>query len=331
MGASRDSRRGAGPALKARRTLRPTRAGWVFFAFTLGVGFAALNTGNNLLYLVFSLMLAFLVLSGVLSESALRGIEVVRRLPRELYAGVGNTVRLEVRNTQKRVAAYAIVVEDRIAAEGSSRGEVTPIGRAFTLRIGAGETVATRYTLEPEQRGMVAFAPVVVSTRFPFALFLKSRVLDGEGQALVYPALHDQRPAAPDGGAQQGGESESIDRSAGTNVAGVREFRPGDSLRRVHWKSSLRRRALLVLQMEEDRDAEVQVELTTRTGSQEPRDAGFEWRVSRAATEVVTHLDAGLRVGLRTETEQIPADSGPRQRARLLAFLARVDALQVGA
>ncbi|MBW2401796.1 MAG: DUF58 domain-containing protein, partial [Deltaproteobacteria bacterium] len=45
---------------------------------TFGVGFAALNTGNNLLYLVLSLMLAFLVLSGVMSESALRGIRVRR-------------------------------------------------------------------------------------------------------------------------------------------------------------------------------------------------------------------------------------------------------------
>ena len=50
--------------LRPPRTLRPTRAGWAFFAITFGVGFAALNTGNNLLYLVLSLMLAFLVLSG---------------------------------------------------------------------------------------------------------------------------------------------------------------------------------------------------------------------------------------------------------------------------
>ena len=67
------------------RKLRPTRAGWVFFLLLFGVGFAALNTGNNLLYLVLSFLLAFLTLSGVLSESALRGIEVRRRLPGELF------------------------------------------------------------------------------------------------------------------------------------------------------------------------------------------------------------------------------------------------------
>ena len=72
--------------LRPPRQLRPTRAGWVFLSVILGVGFAALNTGNNLLYLVLSLMLAFLTLSGVLSESALRGVRLRRELPREVFA-----------------------------------------------------------------------------------------------------------------------------------------------------------------------------------------------------------------------------------------------------
>ncbi|HEX9618723.1 MAG TPA: hypothetical protein VF989_01230, partial [Polyangiaceae bacterium] len=93
MDRARDSRARTRPALTLRlrrffrppRTLRPTRAGWSFFALTFGVGFAALNTGNNLLYLVLSLMLSFLVLSGVLSESALRGIGLRRRIPSDQH------------------------------------------------------------------------------------------------------------------------------------------------------------------------------------------------------------------------------------------------------
>ena len=84
--------------LRPPRRLRPTRAGWNFFAITFGVGFAALNTGNNLLYLILALMLSFLVLSGVLSESALRGIRVRRRLPREFQAGAASRVVLEIEN-----------------------------------------------------------------------------------------------------------------------------------------------------------------------------------------------------------------------------------------
>ena len=319
--------------MKAPRRLKPTRAGWVFFGLILGVGFAALNTGNNLLYLVFSLMLAFLVLSGVLSESALRGIEVKRRLPRNLHAQADNTVRIEVRNNQRRVAAFAIVVEDRLKPAGDARSpHSTTVGRVFLLRIGAGETQRSRYLLRPERRGPLEFAAVNVSTRFPFGLFVKSRLLELGGNALVYPALHEDRPAAPASESGRAGETALHASGPGSTVSGVREFQTGDPLRRVHWKSSLRRNKLLVLQVENERDSEVEVELRTCSGRRAPEsaaegeDASFEWRVSRAATEVVFHLDAGLRVGLRTESERVPVAAGERQRARLLSFLARVEA-----
>jgi nicotinamidase-related amidase len=121
MDHERDRRPGPNPALtrsrlrfRPPRSLRATRAGWCFIAIIFGVGFAALNTGNNLLYLVLSLMLAFLVLSGLLSETSLRGIRVKRLLPRELIACSANRVALRIHNDQKRIASFAIVLDDHI-------------------------------------------------------------------------------------------------------------------------------------------------------------------------------------------------------------------------
>ena len=163
--------------LRPPRTLRPTRAGWAFFAFTFGVGFAALNTGNNLLYLVLSLMLAFLVLSGVLSESALRGIRVRRRLPRELFAGIPARVGLEIENRQRRVPAFALVVEDRVRDAAS--GALCEAGRVFVLRAGPGGCERRAYGFAAPARGLVFFEGFRVSTRFPFGLFSKSLELWG--------------------------------------------------------------------------------------------------------------------------------------------------------
>src|SRR4030042_4883913 len=87
--------------LRPPRTLRPTRAGWLFFAATLRVGLGAMNTGNNLMYMVLSLLLAFLVLSGVLSESALRGVRVRRRISREIFAGTRAPRVLAIPNAQR--------------------------------------------------------------------------------------------------------------------------------------------------------------------------------------------------------------------------------------
>jgi uncharacterized protein (DUF58 family) len=308
----RDRRAGAGPALsrsaraaralarwlRPPRTLRPTRAGWAFFAITFGVGFAALNTGNNLLYLVLSLMLAFLVLSGVLSESALRGISVRRRVPRELFAAAPASVGLEIHNRQRRVPSFAVVVEDRVRDAG---GVTRAAGRVFALRIGPEASELRAYPYAPAQRGEILFEGFQVATRFPFGLFSKALVLESPEPALVYPAV-EPLAASDAGGAPRGDGA-------------------GDAQRRIHWPASLRRAELLVRQVESERVPEVEVRLRTSRCAPGER---FERAVCWAASEVVALLDAGSRVALRTDATWIPPAAGARQRGRLLGFLARV-------
>ncbi len=332
MDRSRDSRAGAGSPLsrlsdwqqrlarwlRPPRTLRPTRAGWIFFLITFGVGFAALNTGNNLLYLVLSLMLAFLVLSGVLSESALRGITVRRRLPRELFAEAFCTVGLEITNRQQRVPSFAIVLEDR-ATEVDTAERV--VGRNFVLRAGPGRTEIRAYRFRPRRRGPIRFSGFRVSTRFPFGLFTKAFTLEHPERALVYPALETTRAPAHFGARRESGDGIGGAWGDGSLVAGLREYRSGDPLRRIHWRSSLRRGDLVVRDVEREHQSEVEVRL--RTGGQPPGQP-FERAVRWAASEVVALLDAGSRVALRTDSTLIAAESGSGQRARLLAFLARV-------
>ena len=73
--------RAALPRFRVRRRLRYTRGGVLFTVGALTVGFAAVNTGNNLLYLLLGAVLGFIALSGWLSEQALRGLEVRRVVP----------------------------------------------------------------------------------------------------------------------------------------------------------------------------------------------------------------------------------------------------------
>ena len=323
----RNSRKPARSALRARltrwlrppRALRPTRAGWLFFAITLGVGFAALNTGNNLMYLVLSLMLAFLILSGVLSESSLRGIRVRRQLPRELYAGVQNKIVLEISNHQRRVAAFAVVVEDRRA---TTEPGLASQPRVFALRVGAGETLRRTYDFLPERRGRIDFEEFQVFTRFPFGLFSKSLTLSANQSALVYPALEPAPPLRNFGSPRDAGERLSGATGSGAAAIGLRGYAPGDSLRRIHWRASMRRRSLLVREVESDHEVEVEVRLRTRGVQPGER---FERSVGWAASEIAALLDAGSRVTLRTDDDLIGAGAGARQRTRLLAYLALVE------
>lgn len=297
--------------LRPPRTLRPTRAGWVFFALTFGVGFAALNTGNNLLYLILSFMLSFLVLSGVFSESVLRGVQIRRRLPREVFADRSAPVALEIHNGQGRVPSFALVVED-LAEDGSS------LGRVFVLRVPPRETELRTYGLVAADRGPLAFRGFRVATRFPFGLFSKAMILEQPGQLLVYPAVEPQSVAPPQTSDIQAGELPRTRLGTGTEVGGLREYAPGDSHNRVHWRSSLRRGELVVRETESERNARVEVQLRFPA-------ADFEAAVRRAASEVVAHLDAGLRVALRGQGRRFQADQGPQHRARLLTWLSLVE------
>ena len=305
--------------LRPPRTLRPTRAGWIFGAITFSVGFAALNTGNNLLYLVLSLMLAFLVLSGVLSESALRGIQVRRRIPAELFDREVARVGLEISNRQRRIPAFAVVVEDRVCERG---GTERAAGRVFALRVGPGERELRSYRFRPAGRGEVRFEAFQVYTRFPFGLFSKALRIDSAGAALVYPAVDPVGTPPQLGSRSEQGERPAGRGAAGSEVAGLRDFRPGDPVRRIHWPTSLRREALVVREIRSHQQDEVEVRL--RTAGQAPGDL-FERAVSWAASEVVAFLAAGSRVGLRTDRDHLPGRDGAPQRARLLAFLARVE------
>src|SRR5882672_7989875 len=78
--------------LRPLRKLKFTREGKYFLGITLGVGFAAINTGNNLLYLLLGMLLSLIILSGVMSELSLRDLTVVRRLPTRAQVGRAHLV-----------------------------------------------------------------------------------------------------------------------------------------------------------------------------------------------------------------------------------------------
>lgn len=307
--------------LRPPRRLRPTRAGWCFFALVFGVGFAALNTGNNLLYMVLALMLSFLVLSGFLSEAALRGIRVRRKLPAEAFAGREARVALEIHNDQRRASAFAVVVEDRVQSAERDRGD-RAAGRCFALRIPAGGRELRSYPLLADRRGDLLFRGFVVFTRFPFGLFSKSLAIEEEARLLVYPAIDPLPLPASLEDAPRSGDLRADDLAGRSPVAaGLRGYLPGDRRRLIHWPASQRAGALVVRDLESETDREVLVRLDTGGAAGE----GFERRVRRAASEVVTLLDAGLHVGLEAGERSFEADAGARHRASLLGFLARVE------
>src|SRR5882762_2236566 len=88
--------------LRPPRRLSFTREGRIIVFLSVGVGFAAINTGNNLLYLLLGWLLSFIIASGVLSEMTLRDLRVERRPPPRIYASEPFLMEVVIKNGKPR-------------------------------------------------------------------------------------------------------------------------------------------------------------------------------------------------------------------------------------
>src|SRR6476620_5828658 len=166
-----------------------TREGQYFIFITFGGSSAAINTGNNLLYLLLGMLLSLIIVSGVLSELSLRHLTVTRRLPPRAQVGRPHLVEIEVYNHKQRVPSYAIEVEDLRAGQPADK-------RCFFLKISPRSAQVAAYRRTPTRRGRDVHVGFRIATRFPFGLFEKSREVPAEGELIIYPAV-DPRALPP--------------------------------------------------------------------------------------------------------------------------------------
>lgn len=291
--------------LRPPRRLRPTRDGLWFLLATLGVGFAAVNTGNNLLFFVMGLLLAAIVISGVLSESNLRGLRLRRELPRGVFAGEPSSARLVVDNTKPRSPSMGLVFRE-LAAKGET---------AYVAHAPAGGRGSGTYTLHSDVRGPLELGPIEVSTTWPFGLFKKSRTLEIEDVMLVWPR-RVEAPAIDDASRVDRGQRPRTQRGEGYDLFGLRDYVPGEDARQIHWKATARAGVPIVRETSAE-DARSTLLFVEADGDEE-----FERAVEQAAAAAEKLLAAGHHVGLCAGTQVVAPMAGGRARVELLDALA---------
>src|SRR2546428_6333927 len=161
-----------------RRTLWPTRDGWWCLGAALGLGFAAINTGNNLFYLLVSMLLGLIIVSGVLSEQSIRRVRVEAALPAELFAGQAALVAARVVNRKRWRTSYSITVE--VLGGGH---------RAYLAKLEGGGARLVTWQETPRARGRWRGAGFKVATRVPVGLFVKAGQPPPGAGGLLYPAV----------------------------------------------------------------------------------------------------------------------------------------------
>jgi uncharacterized protein (DUF58 family) len=303
--------------MKRKRTFRFTRAGKLFVGLTFGAGVAAVNTGNNLLYLVLGLMLSTLVVSGILSEQALRGLRVGRRVPSRAFAGQPCLVAISLENRKRRLPSYAVSVR-------SGDREAPPL--VHFLKVGPGDTQVRTHRFVPPRRGLVPLGLLHVVTRFPFGLVEKGRRVPMDDGLLAYPALVPAPDAPPSLMAER---AEAIARGvgAGSEVAGIREYRSGDEARIIHWARTASLGKVVVRERHQDAVARLVLEVdgAHRADSGTPADEAFEQALRVAGSQTVRALAQGTAVEVRAGARRSPVVRPGAAPDPILEFLALLE------
>ena len=304
----------ARPLFRMPRSLKFTREGKWYTAVLFLVGVAAINTGNNLLYLIVATLLSFIVISGVMSESTLRGLRVRRTLPRRFYKGSPVNVRYRITNTKRFLPSFSFVIREE-REEGFTQGPVY----VLKLRAGSEETMASRHVFS--RRGRRTQTGIKVTTRFPFGLFLKGKVEDALDEIIVYPDVRAKGKALPEPSYRGGGAQASALRGEGTQIYNLRDYTPQDDSRLIYWKSAARTSKLLVKEFERETERKALVVFENYSGAGEEV---FEALVDEAASIADGLIKRGYAVGLKTLSEEMAPRLGTGQLYAILETLALI-------
>lgn len=303
----------------APRSLTFTREGKVIVGLAFFVGFAAINTGNNLLFLGWGLVLSGIVISGVLSEATLRPLYVALKPPAEARAGRATAFGVTIRNSASR-SVFGIELRIALAGPSGEENATAP----YVLRMGPDDEQQVLARLTPLRRGAYRVLHADATTRFPFGFFIKTRPIR------LPPASFWAVPCPVDVSelsrslVSRRGESPSGFSGPGEDYFALRAYRPGDDLRRVRWRRAARTGRMVVVETEKMAGRELTLELYLPEFDERLEEA-IEHAIAVTGSVAEDLLRSGLRVGLRVPGASLPPHGGDRQRMEILLALARID------
>jgi uncharacterized protein (DUF58 family) len=240
-------------------------------------------------------------------------------------ATVGDPIEVTLRITNGSLLPVAgLMLEDRLPpAAGRARGAPDDQRARFALGVlRAGHSSEISYPVPSLPRGRFALGPMRVRLSDPFGMVELVRTFSATSEVAVLPRIEDlPRVALPGGHEELGGSAIHSLGSLGADDLTVREYRQGDDLRKIHWRSSARTGELMVRQEERPWQGEVTVLVDTRRSQHRGEGAAssFEWMVAAAAS-IAEHLAGrGYRVTIAggAFASEWPASGGAEALADL--------------
>ncbi len=316
---------------------------------TLAVGAGALNTGNNLLFLLLGMMLSAIIASGILSEAALRKLVLTRRSPARIFAKNPARGTFTLYNPRSYPSINIETSEQSaIQVEGPEKGlrageKDLPFYKFWQPdRFHDGAYVAIKRipNVESKQeliiptpyhfpsRGLYHSPGIRLATRFPFGIFHKIRDIDAPCDFLVFPQPTDASDWSADITANLGDISRNK-AGHGEEYFGLRDWRDGEDRRNIHWKSSAKRNEFVVREFEEQEQRAIEILFmnTYSADSKIPQELAkklFELHLQKLVGLLESLTQQHYAIALRTMNTATPMRQGHAHLEQMLTHLATI-------
>lgn len=261
--------------------IRIKRAGWIYIFLTIALGIGAVNTGNNLIYIIVSAFLSFMALSGFVGKRNISNLEVHFLFPEEVYASREAIIKVTLRNKRRFLPAFLIKV--RVCGIDILYPYVDPQKDSFR-----------HLKMTFPKRGIHKLGDVQICSVFPFNFFRRCKNLRTYEEVIVFPepregvhweyGLVNQRKR---------GQDQSQERGYEGDLLSLRDYVPGDPLKYIHWKASAKTDRLKIKELSSLTTAPSIIDVDRLMGKD------MEERLSLATHLVLRHSKAGLPFSIR--------------------------------
>lgn len=313
-----------------RMEFRITRAGWIYLAGIVLVALAAINTGNNLLFLILACLISSILMSGILSSVTLAGIAARLELPEHIFAGQPVRGTVELKNEKQTLPSFSLRVEAVAKKEQPQTAILaTPVYFPYVPRC---ESLKLSVAMHFPRRGVYQQEALKIVTRFPFGFLQKARRLDLRSEALVYPSV-EATPEFVDIMPGIQGAIESLAKGRGQDLYALRGYLPNDNARHVHWKASARLGSLMVREFAREEDCQVLLifdpySAAVTTGATKSDKDRFELTVSLCAAIAWSFHERGALLQFRSVGVDLPLAPASENIFAVLRHLAVAQPVQ---
>jgi uncharacterized protein (DUF58 family) len=327
-------------------TFKITREGLLFLLGVILLSLAAINSGNNLLFIVLAALLSAIVVSGIISRNSLRQVSLSLQLPENVFVGEIVSIKVTMKNLKRIFPSFSIRVEDsdlgrersfissvkkrlfrrrHKAAEADAEDSAMFRQAAYFPILRAGE-IRSELTIQSfPRRGLYSLQGFSISTRFPFGFFRRGEYIGAKGEILVYPLTQEISsffhllPFLP-------GHLDGHHVGMGENLFSIRKYQEAESSRIIDWKATAKTGELMAREFAREEESKLCLILDTRIDVQARTgiERNFEKAVSLAASIAAHFIGEGAGLEYLAPGEYIPRGTGTEQLYRILRALAVV-------